>query len=240
MVILVIFVFFTSSCKKDEITKLPQVTTNEVSQITSTSAFLSASVTNSGGNEVIDRGICWSSSPEPTLDGNYVVEGRDMGDFTITINGLMPNKKYYVRAYARNSLGVAYGNEISFTTLTPIEYDLEIGKFHDGGIIFYIDPSGAHGLIADTVDLGKMKWRIAIEECNNLVKGGFDDWFLGSQDQLILLYEQKDVVGGFESFDYWCSTEIDDTSAWTVTFGSGENKPHTNGASEYVRAIRQF
>jgi hypothetical protein len=72
--------------------------------------------------------------------------------FVSDLTGLSANTPYYVRAYATNSVGTAYGNEVSFTTSQAGPYD--IGESFEGGIIFYIDGTGQHGLISATSDQG--------------------------------------------------------------------------------------
>jgi FlaG/FlaF family flagellin (archaellin) len=100
--------------------ELPSVTTAQVSNINQTSALGGGNVIDDGGATVTERGICWSTSHNPTLSGNHVSSGSGMGAFTAEMAGLASNTKYYVRAYATNSTGTAYGNEVSFTTTQEI------------------------------------------------------------------------------------------------------------------------
>lgn len=95
---------------------LPIITTGEVSDITKTTATGSGNVTDNGGDNLIERGICWSTSHNPSIDGNHANNGTETGAFTVNITGLTANTTYYVKAYAKNSIGTAYGEEISFTT----------------------------------------------------------------------------------------------------------------------------
>ena len=95
---------------------LPTVTTGEVSNITQTTAQGSGNVTNDGGASVTERGVCWSTSHNPTIIGNHAYNGTGTGGFTVNMTGLTANTHYYVRAYAKNSAGVSYGNEVDFTT----------------------------------------------------------------------------------------------------------------------------
>lgn len=95
----------------------PILTTTSVSSITQTSASSGGEVTNDGGNPVTGRGICWSTSPNPTISLSTKTSiGSGTGTFTSSISNLNANTQYYVRAYATNSKGTGYGNEISFTT----------------------------------------------------------------------------------------------------------------------------
>lgn len=102
-------------------TELPSVTTTMATEITETSAISGGTVTDDGGTEVVARGICWSTSQNPTIDNEYTSDGAGMGDYQSVMTDLMPNTMYFVRAYATNSEGTAYGEEISFTTLSAAE-----------------------------------------------------------------------------------------------------------------------
>ena len=95
---------------------IPTVTTNSITNITETSASSGGNVTNDGGNNVTARGICWSTSQNPTINNNITTNGTGTGNFTSTLSNLNSSITYYVRAYATNSVGTAYGNQKTFTT----------------------------------------------------------------------------------------------------------------------------
>jgi len=99
---------------------LPTVTTGEVTNIGQTTAQGSGNVTDDGGADVTERGVCWSTSHDPTTSGSHASSGTGVGGFTVSMTGLTANTHYYVRAYAKNSAGIAYGNEVSFTTSQSI------------------------------------------------------------------------------------------------------------------------
>ena len=93
------------------------MTTNNVSDITTTTATCGGNVTSDGGSTVTSRGVCWSTSHNPILNLYYMTsDGYGTGEYVSSITGLQPNTTYYVRAYASNSQGTAYGPEVSFTT----------------------------------------------------------------------------------------------------------------------------
>jgi len=96
---------------------LPTLTTTMVSSIATNSAKSGGSITDDGGTTVVARGVCWNISNNPDLSDYYTTDGGGTGTFTSNITGLEPNTTYYVRAYATNSTGTAYGNELSFTTM---------------------------------------------------------------------------------------------------------------------------
>jgi hypothetical protein len=97
---------------------LPTLSTLNASNITFNSAIVGGNVTNDGGAPVTQRGVCWSTNQNPTLANNNLIIGSGLGSFNDTITGLSGNTTYYVRAFATNSSGTAYGNQISFTTST--------------------------------------------------------------------------------------------------------------------------
>lgn len=94
----------------------PEVFTSDVTNITSNSAKCGGNITNDGGASVTSRGICWSTSPNPTVSSNHVASGSGTGTFTCNITGLNQTTTYYVRAYATNSAGTSYGEQKMFTT----------------------------------------------------------------------------------------------------------------------------
>ncbi|MBR4804348.1 MAG: hypothetical protein IK032_06885 [Bacteroidales bacterium] len=94
----------------------PTVTTNVASSITNISAVSGGNVTNAGSSAVIARGVCWSTLPNPTISDNHITNGSGTGIFTSNLTGLTPGITYYVRAYATNSAGTAYGFQITFTS----------------------------------------------------------------------------------------------------------------------------
>jgi hypothetical protein len=136
---------------------IPALTTTEVSNITTTAAITGGTITSDGGANVTARGIVWSTSPSPTIAiATKTTDGTGTGTFTNTLTGLAPATTYYVRAYATNAAGTAYGNEVSFTT-TNERY---VGELFGGGIVVSIwETDGVqHGLIASLTDLGMVPW----------------------------------------------------------------------------------
>jgi len=95
---------------------LPTISTTAITAITSTTASSGGNITGNGGSTVSISGVCWSTSSNPTIIDNNTVDGTNTGSFTSSITGLNPGTVYHVRAYATNSVGTAYGSELSFTT----------------------------------------------------------------------------------------------------------------------------
>ncbi len=121
----------------------------------STTANSVDNITSDGGASVTARGVVWNTSQNPTIAlSTKTIDGTGTGNFSSAISGLTANTTYYLRAYATNSVGTAYGNEITFTTM------LTIGQTYQGGVIAYIlqpdDPGNIagefHGIICPTSD----------------------------------------------------------------------------------------
>jgi uncharacterized protein (TIGR02145 family) len=134
---------YSIRCIRDTITAgcvLPTVVTDSASNITTTTARITGTVGYDGGTAVFARGICISTSPNPTLANNHTVEGVNMGTFYSDFINLTVNTTYYVRAYATNAIGTAYGNQIIFSTLSSFT-------------LYDIDGNGY-----DTVHIGSQVW----------------------------------------------------------------------------------
>ena len=148
----------------------------------------------------------------------------------------------------------------------------EIGMNYGGGIIFYLDATKTHGLIAAPSDQAYAEWsptstttnataiglgtgqsntnlitstlgngNYAAILCDQLVLNGFSDWFLPSRDELITLYNQKTVVGGFTDDHYWSSTETAGNTAFGLLFSNGGPTCCFAKSNQLpVRAIRAF
>lgn len=107
-----------SGCREeeDDSGKFPSVQTAAFYRICTTSAYSGGSIISEGSSSILQKGVCWSSSPTPTTTNSKTVEGPGNTGYSSRITGLTPNTRYYVRAYAINSSGISYGNECSFTT----------------------------------------------------------------------------------------------------------------------------
>jgi predicted outer membrane repeat protein len=92
------------------------LTTNDITDITLTTTTSGGNISSDGGDAVTARGVCWSTSALPTIADSYTVDGDGTGEFISSITGLARNTTYYVRAYATNSTGTYYGEQISFAT----------------------------------------------------------------------------------------------------------------------------
>ncbi|MCX6208102.1 MAG: PKD domain-containing protein [Bacteroidetes bacterium] len=98
---------------------IPSLTTTAITNITSVKATSGGVIIDSGGVGITQKGVCWSILPNPTTADPKTMDGKGNVAYSSLIKILTPSTKYYVRAYAINSIGTAYGNEINFTTLAP-------------------------------------------------------------------------------------------------------------------------
>ncbi|RLJ76623.1 hypothetical protein [Pedobacter alluvionis] len=108
----------TSGTKTEANAQVASLTTTAFTNITTTGAMSGGIITDKGSSAVTDQGICWSTSPKPTIEGKKVgvVSINGAGVFASQLTGLAASTKYYVRAFVVNKAGIAYGNEIELTT----------------------------------------------------------------------------------------------------------------------------
>ncbi len=118
-------------CKPDPV--LPTVETSAVTEITQTTAITGGTITSDGGAEVTSRGVCWSTNQNPTINDMLTSNGGGVGTFTSSIENLLANTTYYVRAYATNSVGTAYGENFCFITLEEDNDGDDNGGDNNGG-----------------------------------------------------------------------------------------------------------
>jgi hypothetical protein len=163
------------------------------------------------------------------------VDGSGTGSFVSTLTNLAPTTTYYTRAYATNSVGTAYGSVVSFSTTLSLP-TVSIGQNHAGGIVFYIDQTGQHGLVCAPFDQGVSAWGLngidvvgtsplvgagalntsimvgygisAATLCDTLVLNGYSDWFLPSADELALICTNiiPFNIGNFQLQNYYWSS----------------------------------
>lgn len=96
---------------------LPTLTTTQVSEVTQTTALSGGNITSDGGGTITERGVCWATITNPTVTNSKTIDGSGIGVFASSITGLTPSTSYHVRAYAKNSAGTAYGNQVNFVTI---------------------------------------------------------------------------------------------------------------------------
>ena len=129
-----------------------EVTTKEVTEIQNNSAKCGGNVIEDYGREVTERGICWSTSENPTIYDNKIPCGQGKGEYSVTLTGLKSGTSYYVRAYAINEAGISYGSQVRFTT-SGYKYDFSNMESHavdlglPSGVLWSDCNIGAEGAI---------------------------------------------------------------------------------------------
>ncbi|OFX89191.1 MAG: hypothetical protein A2X00_16510 [Bacteroidetes bacterium GWE2_32_14] len=162
---LLFIVFF--ACEDEEKVVLPDVATASVEEIYSTSAKVGGKVLYNGGGDISERGIYWSISENSETTGTKIQIGSGLGVFYETLDNLTPGVKYYVKAYAKNTAGIAYGNETFFTTqinypiiitaeVTDIKVDSAVvgGDVLDNGGTAIVEKGVYWGTTENTINTG--------------------------------------------------------------------------------------
>lgn len=259
LVIIGYFSILPLHCKKsddnpDPTVQIPTLTTLAISNITESAAACGGNITADGGATITARGVCWNTAASPTVANSSTTDGAGTGSFVSAITGLSANATYYVRAYATNASGTAYGEERNFTTSSPA---IAIGQTYEGGIIFYVDGTGQHGLIAAPSDQGTVNWGcegvsilgtstalgtglanttaivsqcnasgIAARICYDLVLNGKSDWYLPSKEELNLLHQNLYLqnIGNLQTHRYWSSSQYNAQFAWCQFFNLNLNQ----------------
>ena len=232
---------------------MPSVTTTVIGEnVTSTTATGGGNVTDDGGYTVTARGVCWSTLPNPTISDYKTTNGGGKGYFTSTITGidLTSSNTYYVRAYATNINGTAYGQVVTVNK-ENLDY-AQLPTIQYGGYTYKLYP-----------DMGTMTWVSANAACENLTYGGYNDWYLPSIEELPNLINlnksgwlfdgSKNAYGEYVS-SYWSSTPYDDENEQylyalmtlnpnTQAFNVQTHylyRDYANDASHRVRAVRKY
>jgi uncharacterized protein (TIGR02145 family) len=175
---------------------IPGLTTAGISNITSTTATSGGSITNDGGATITACGVCWSTSINPTIIDSKTEDSTEVGVFISSITGLTPVTTYYLRAYATNSVGTAYGSEINFTTslantsITDIDgniygtktignqvwmqENLKTSKYRNGDLIGTTTPDT---LDISTESMPEYQWTYDGKESNVALYGRLYTWY---------------------------------------------------------------
>jgi hypothetical protein len=128
----------------------PLVSTANVTNITNTSLTCGGNITNDGGTSVTSRGVCWSTSQSPTTANSKITNGIGIGSFTSTISGLTPGTTYYIKAFAVNSTGTGYGDQVTATTKTLAPNSIEIISYPSGASV-YLDGTNMNTITPATL-----------------------------------------------------------------------------------------
>lgn len=182
----------------------PSVTTTDPGEnITSTSIATGGNVTDDYGFTVTARGVVYSTLPYPTLENaSKVASGSGIGYFSANITNVSPvDNTYYIRAYATNSNGTSYGEQI---VITPERFEyLNLPTIIYGGYKYHVYK-----------DMGKGDWNTAKQLCEDLTFAGYSDWYLPDEYELVAMiqakidgwyFEQQGLYNDYYSF-YWTSS----------------------------------
>lgn len=154
----------------------PSITTVVASSITQVSAVTGGQVVSDGGSAITARGVCWSTSANPTIGNSFTTDGTGIGSFTSSLTGLAKYTTYYVRAYATNSLGTAYGNEISFRTLS------DLPELVDNDNMLMGNPSAATADVVNANNYLMVKPQYCLSYNNSKLTMNWTSWHLYSGD----------------------------------------------------------
>ncbi len=206
---------------------MPKVTTKAVKNITAVSATLCASLDSVGDPALSERGFIYGTMPVPTLDlpgtTKKTVAGSATGDYTSHISGLADGTTYYVRAYAIAAGKVSYGNIVEFKAQEPQYVVLQ-----------------AANIMVQKEDIGRGDFSSVNSMCNSSIVSDYDDWRLPTIDELVILYNNRNEIGGFYTqgdynesikyypFIYWSSSsgrnsygDISSSIKYVLSFNNG-------------------
>lgn len=256
LAILIIAFSLIISCKKKNKTTPPTVTsavltTSAVYEITNKTVKCGGVITDAGNGIVNERGVCWGANQFPVIKGNDTVRcGSGTGSFIARLYNLLPNTTYYIRAYATNEVGTAYGDNIKFTTSPFASFtfndrkiyvyplDNAPGMWGPAGVVTYAT-SNSDGK-GNTALINEMTGNYAAKTCAGLVAYGYSDWYLPSANELEYMFQTKAQIGGFTNADYWSSTETSSMGATSVDFQTGTKLVNTDKSlGKQCRCVRK-
>jgi len=152
---ILLIAFLLLQCTEEENFSIPKVTTSEVSNILANAAITGGLITDDGGYEVISSGICWGIEALPTIDDSVITNEEGLYTFSITLTKLKSNTTYFIRAFATNKLGTAYGNEVTFkTSLISRTESISLGASYVNDIYYSLE----NGVVAE---VPRASWDVA-------------------------------------------------------------------------------
>ena len=213
--------------------KVLPVMTLAVTECSGTAAVLNGRLTCVGDPAYTEMGFVYGTMPTPSIDNGATrvsISNVQLGNFSEAVSNLTPGATYYVRAYAKNSITTNYGSVVGFVSSGPD---------------YVILPSV--GLMVQTSDLGRTNWGSANAMSNNSTVGGFTDWRLPTLNELYVLYNNRDSIGGFSSGRYWSSSyhgsaydsyhnEI--RYYYVIDFATGTSYYSSTNNAYLIRAVR--
>ena len=211
---------------------LPVITTNAVTHIDATTATFNGEVGGVGDPAYTERGFIYGKMPVPTLEEDGVLtvsaSGTGTGAYTRSVSELETGTTYYVRAYAKVGTLMFYGNIVSFIAKS-----------------YYVTLSTGLVVAKEDADAGSAaNWNDANNLCDNSTLAGFTDWRLPTKNELVTVYNNKDLIGNFHSWNfdyYWSSTTVPSNTyseAYCVDFSKGTVEGVNKSYFGYLRCVR--
>ena len=202
------------------------VKTNAILNIDETKATLSGTIDSIGDPAYTEKGFVYAKTPNPTigLSSQVSVSGSGTGIFTKDLTGLDTQVTYYVKAYVISNGNIIYGREVSFYTESPYYYVID-------------------NLIVAREDVGEMSRSDADDVCKSSSLAGFTDWRLPTKSELLIVCNNKGLIGNFKNYDYWSSTYSHSSTEGFLeyhyySYVSFENCHAFNGKSVYSKYVR--
>ena len=222
----------------------PTVTTNAVSSITSTSSVCGGIVTSDGGAAVTARGVCWSTSANPTIINSKTSDGSGTGGFTSNMTGLNSETTYYVRAYATNSLGTSYGEERNFTTepsITP--HTLNVKSTPGAGVDITVTPNDNDGKGNGTTDFTRTydpgtEVTLTAPAINN--GKNFQKWLVDNADRTgrtitVTMDSDHTAQAVYQASTYTLTVQSSPDSDVPITVNPNDNNGQGSGNTQLFR-----
>ena len=215
---------------------IPTITTANATSVLTTTATVVGNVTAWGGDTVKSRGVCWNTTGTPTTADSKTDNGSGIGSFTGTLTSLTPNATYHVRAFAANSVGTGYGNEVVFTTQTPAPDVMKIvskdgnGNYTTVQAAFDSVPDNYTGKYVIYVRRGTYKEKLLLGANKiNVILAGED------RDSTILTYDDYAGKPGLgTSTSYSVAIDASDFVAMNITF---QNTVKNDGSVANQQAV---
>jgi hypothetical protein len=212
---------------------IPILLTKSITEISAMGGLSGGQITNSGGGTISERGLCYSTSENPSIYDNKIAVGSTQLSFNASINNATPNTIYYIRSYAINEAGVGYGNQLSFQTSDAFFYSFESGILPGGWSGQWVISSensyeGSNALKAGSVSGSSVSLSVDIQNPTNL----YFDYYIGKdystgfpiETDLEFFIDQELYITYNSQYSQWVQASIpigvgNHTFTWKVSTG---------------------